>query len=430
MIKIIWYVIRRYLPDRLYLKILWYRHFHKRLNLKNPKTFNEKLQWLKLYDRNPIYTQMVDKYEVRDYIKKIIGEEYLIPLLGVWNSFDEIDFSKLPNQFVLKCTHDSGGIRICKDKNTFDFEEAKIFFAKRLKVNYFYASREWPYKNVKPRIIAEKYMTNDDTELADYKVHNFNGIPKFILVCKDRFLDKGLSEDFFNCGWKHLDLKRPDIPNSDEDIEKPESLKEMLELSEKLSKNITFVRTDFYEINGKLYFGEITFYPASGFEGFEPDEWDSTLGKWLKIEGGGYLLINKNYALYVHEKQNKNQEELTDYKFMCFNGKVECSFVVSERFSDNGLKVTFYDREWNIMPFERHYPRSSKKIDQPKNYNKMLDLAEKLSKDIAFVRIDFYESHEKIYFGEMTFFPGSGFEEFTPDKWDRTLGDMIDLNKI
>lgn len=272
------------LSDKVYLNIIYYKFFHKRLNLKNPKTFNEKLQWLKLYDRKAEYTKMVDKYEVRSYVKEKLGNEVLIPLLGVWNSFDEIDFNLLPNEFVLKCTHDSGGIKICTNKKDFKLKEAKLFFDRKLKNNFYYYGREWPYKNVRPKIIAEKLMK------------------------------------------------------------------------------------------------------------------DST------------------------------SDDIKDYKFMCFNGKVKCSFVCTDRFKKNDLKVTFFDKDWNVLPFERHYPKSQEAISKPKNYDKMVNYSEILAENTTFVRIDFYEINGDVYFGEITFYPGSGFEEFKPEEWDEILGTWIDLN--
>ena len=176
-----------FLPDETILKIKFKDRIGKELNLKKPKTFNEKLQWLKLYDRNPAYTKLVDKYEVRKHIAKTIGQEYLIPLLGVWDTFEDINFSKLPNQFVLKCTHDSGGLIICTDKNRLDIDAARKKINKCLKRNYYYPGREWPYKNVKPRIICEKYMVDESgTELKDYKFMCFNGEVKCIFVCLNR----------------------------------------------------------------------------------------------------------------------------------------------------------------------------------------------------------------------------------------------------
>ncbi len=270
------------MPDEEYLSLVFKTKLGYDLDLHNPTTFNEKLQWLKLYDRNPRYTNLVDKFEAKVEVKGIIGEEYIVKNLGVWNSFDEIDFDQLPNSFVLKCTHDSGGVYVVKDKSLIDFRSIRKKIMKSLSKNYYYWSREWPYKDVRPRIIAEEFMG----------------------------------------------------------------------------------------------------------------------------------------------------ENIFDYKLMCFNGNVKCSFVCSDRNSKESLKVTFYDREWNRMPFERHYQSSKTDISCPENYEKMVELAEKLASGIPFVRVDFYEINGKVYFGEMTFFPGSGWEDFSDYEWDKKLGSWIDLNDI
>lgn len=272
------------MPDDEYLKRKFKAVMGNDLNLENPQTFNEKLQWLKLYDRRPEYTMMVDKYKVREYIKEQLGEEYLIPLLGVWDDPDEIDFESLPEQFVLKCNHNSGlGMCICKDKSKLDIPKVKTELRKGLAQDYYLAGREWPYKNVPRKIICEKFMTDESGELQDYKVHNFGGIPRLILVCSQRFSESGLHEDFYNTAWEKLDLKRPAHPQSDVEKAQPAELNKMLEFSARLSSQIPFVRTDFYSINGKLFFGEITFFPASGLEKFDPDEWDDKLGSWIML---------------------------------------------------------------------------------------------------------------------------------------------------
>lgn len=275
------------MPDDEFLKRLFKSRLKYDLDLNNPKTFNEKLQWLKIHDRNPEYTTMVDKYKVRKYIADTIGEQYLIPLIAVYDKVEDIDFSKLPQKFVLKCNHNSGvGMCICKDKSKLNIRKVKKGLKKGLKQDYYLTGREWPYKNVERKIVCEKFM------------------------------------------------------------------------------------------------------------------------------------------------EDKDSPDLKDYKFMCFNGEVKCSFVCSERFSAEGLKVTFFDRDWQVMPFIRHYPKSEKIIDKPKNYQLMIELAEKLSKDIPFVRVDFYEVNGKVYFGELTFFPGNGLEEFEPEEYDRILGDYISLEKV
>lgn len=281
------YKFARFYSDRKFLETLFPLRVGYKLNLDNPQTFNEKLQWLKLYDRRPEYTHMVDKVEAKRYVASIIGEEYIIPTLAVYDRAEDIDFEALPNQFVLKCTHDSGGIVICRDKSKLDRKAAIKKLSKGLKVNYFYQKREWPYKNVRPRVIAEQYMSDNGDELIDYKVHSFNGTPEVILVCRDRYKETGLTEDFYTREWKHLDISRPNHGQAEVPAECPKELEEMLRLSAQLSKDIPFLRSDFYTIDHKVYFGELTFFPASGMTPFIPANWDNILGDWLKIPIGG-----------------------------------------------------------------------------------------------------------------------------------------------
>ena len=271
------------LPDIVYLSIMFKVRVGYAMDWKNPKSFNEKLQWLKVNEHYPERSNLVDKYEVRAYVERKIGEKYLIPLLGVWNSFEEINFDELPHKFVLKCTHDSGGVMICQNIEQFDTKNAKVFLKEHLKRNFYKSGREFPYKTIKPRIIAEQYL------------------------------------------------------------------------------------------------------------------------------------------------EQKDGHALRDYKLLCFNGKVKCSFVCSNRNTDIGLCVNFYDKEWNPMPFERHYPKSLVEIEKPRNYELMVQLAEKLAADFRFVRVDFYEIENQVYFGELTFYPGSGLEEFTPREYDYLLGSWIEL---
>ena len=272
------------MPDAEYLSRKFAAVFGRRLSLEAPKTFNEKLQWLKLYDRKPEYTVMVDKYKARDYISEKIGAGYLIPMLGVWNAPDEIDFDTLPDKFVLKCNHNSGlGMCICKDKSALNIKNVKKRLKRGLKQDYYLTGREWPYEDVPRKIIAEQFMNSDAGGLTDYKVHCFNGAPKLILVCKDRFTSTGLTEDFFTSSWEHLDIRRPTHPNSSAEIAQPEELPEILMLAKQLSEGIPFLRVDFYIIEHKVYFSELTFYPAAGFEKFVPEKWDDILGSWLEL---------------------------------------------------------------------------------------------------------------------------------------------------
>jgi hypothetical protein len=273
----------RLMEDTLYLKIKFKLLVGYKLNLENPKSFNEKLQFLKIFDRNPKYSILADKIAVREYIEETIGKSHLIPLLGVWEKFDDIDFDTLPDQFVLKPNHTSGHVFVCKDKSKIDYKSLKRQVKGWLKREHYWNHREWCYKNIKPLILCEKYLSDES---------------------------------------------------------------------------------------------------SSG---------------------------------------------LIDYKLLCFNGKVKCSFVALNRNSQNGLNIDFYDHDWNLMPFERHYPTSGEAIAKPKCYDQMVDYAEKISKDLIFARIDFYEVHGHLYFGEITLYPGAGFEEFNPVSYDYLLGSWINL---
>lgn len=270
----------RFIPDALYLKWVYRGNTGRKLDLSNPKRYTQKLQCMKLYDRNPIYTVMVDKAQAKDWAAAIIGREHIIETLGVWESFDEIDFSRLPKQFVLKCTHDSKSVIICKDKDTFDVDSARKKLEKALKRQYFYEGRQWPYQNVKPRILAEAYMCNDATsDLRDYKFFTFGGEPKVMYIATGR--ERGETYgDFFDMDFQHLDL-RIDHETAPVCPEKPELFEQMKAAAAKLAKGTPQVRVDFYEVNGQFYFGEMTFFHCSGFVSFRPDGWDEIFGSWM-----------------------------------------------------------------------------------------------------------------------------------------------------
>ncbi len=273
-----------WMDDETYLKLSFRARMGKSLNLKNPQTFSEKLQWLKLYNRQPIYTKLVDKYEVKPIVAKQIGEKYIIPTLGVWDKFDDIDFSELPDQFVLKCTHDSGGLIVVKDKAKLDIDKARTKINRCLAHSFYWGMREWPYKDVKPRIIAEQYMEDTKTgELRDYKFFCFDGEVKALFIASDR-MAKGEETkfDFFDENYKHLPFTNGH-PNADILPEKPVCFEEMKRLAAKLSKGIPHVRVDFYEVDGKVYFGEMTFFHWSGMTPFVPEEWDYRFGSWIKL---------------------------------------------------------------------------------------------------------------------------------------------------
>lgn len=267
--------------DELYIKLRYFSGMKKLPDLKHPRTYNEKLQWLKLNDKHAEYTQLVDKYAVKEYIEKLSWGGKIIPTLGVWDKFDDIDFAKLPNQFVLKTTHDSGGIVIVKDKNQMNMKAARKKLEKSLRRKYFLMSREYPYKDVKPRIIAEKFMVDESgTELKDYKFFCFNGEVKFLFVATDRPFDTRF--DFFDADFNHLPFKQGH-PWAKKEIKKPANFEEMKQAAATLSKGIPHVRVDLYNINGEIYFGELTFFHFSGVVPFEPAEWDKKIGDYLKL---------------------------------------------------------------------------------------------------------------------------------------------------
>ena len=271
-------------PDRFYLCLLFYLKIGKRLNLKNPKTFNEKLQWLKLYDRKKIYTTLVDKFAVKKYVADKIGEQYVIPTLGVWENFDDVDFTVLPNRFVMKCTHDSGGIVICKDRNDLDMKKVRNKIMKSMRRNYYKSYREWPYKNVRPRIIVEEYMEDSKTkELRDYKFFCFDGVVQAMFIASDRQNEREDTKfDFFDKNFNHLALTNGH-PNASVLPNKPEKFDEMIHLCELLSKGIPQVRVDFYEVDSKVFFGEMTFAHWGGFTPFQPSDWDYKFGSWITL---------------------------------------------------------------------------------------------------------------------------------------------------
>ena len=270
-----------FLPDKVYLKWKFRLIMGYKLNLRNPQTFNEKLQWLKLYDRKPIYTTMVDKYEAKEYVKNIIGEEHIIKTLGIYNSYEEIDFDLLPNKFVIKPTHTSGDVYLCDNKSKINHKELKRKIKKWLKRDYYMVHREWPYKNIKPRIIIEKYLCNEkNKELIDYKISMFNEKHAYTLVCSDRKTD--LKFTFFDNKDNFIELTQENCPN-DKNVKLPINYKKMLELAQKISKGTIESRIDFYDINGKIYFGEITFFDSAGFGEFNPEEYDLKFGQMLKL---------------------------------------------------------------------------------------------------------------------------------------------------
>lgn len=271
------------ISDEQYIKREFKAKMGYALDLRNPQTFNEKIQWLKLFDRNPLYTPLVDKIAVKEYVADLIGEQYIIPTIALWNRPEEINFDKLPNQFVLKVTHDSGGVVICKNKAELEIDKVKKMLRKCLNVDYYLQHREWPYKDVPKRIIAEEYLEDvSGTELKDYKIFTFDGIAKLIQVDYDRFTEH--KRNIYDLDWNILDAEIEYPSDPKHDIPRPHQLERMIELSEIISKGTPHMRTDFYSIGDKIFFGELTFYHGAGLEQFRPASLGQKMGEWINLE--------------------------------------------------------------------------------------------------------------------------------------------------
>lgn len=270
--------------DELYIKLQFRYLMHYSLNLMNPQTFQEKLQWLKLYDRKPVYSQMVDKYESKKFIEARVGKSYVIPTIGIYDNVNQINFDKLPKAYIVKTTHDSASYIIVKDNKQADRKHIKSFFSKRLKRTYYYSGREWPYKNVKPRIIIEELLSDGSEELRDYKFYCFNGEPKVFYITTNKGKGLPTKQDFFDLLGNHLEIQDADYPNNLDSIPQlPQRLDDMIRVARILAKDTYHLRVDFYEINGKVYVGELTFFENTGYCKFVPEKYNKIFGDWIKL---------------------------------------------------------------------------------------------------------------------------------------------------
>lgn len=425
-----------FLPDKPYLSLRYRCQMGHWIDWKNPKTFTEKLQWLKVYDFKPEYTMMVDKLAVKDYVAERIGRDYIIPTLGVWDRVEEIDWDSLPNQFVLKTTHGGGGcgVVVCPDKAHFDKEKAISKLEASMRSNAGRSYREKPYLNVPRRIIAEKFMAERKdsvssivSDLTDYKFYCFKGVPKLIMVANGRSTgDKRFG--YYDPKWNAVDIKWG-APKPDVDFTKPDNLDEMLSIASKLSSDLSHARIDLYNIDTHVYFGEITFYDGSGFERIDPQSYDEYLGGMLTLPltGGVKLFVINNRIIRL--EQDVLFYDLNDYKFFCFNGEPKYCQVIRDRHINE--TIDFYDMEWNHMPFVGLNPiakNGATPVEKPANLGVMKDICCRLSKDLKFSRIDLYLIDEKVYFGEITFYPAAGLGKFTPTEWNEHMGRLIKLD--
>ena len=422
-----------FVPDTVMVRIQYKIKTGRWLNLSSPKRFTEKIQWYKCFYRNPILGQCVDKYAVREYVASKGLSDILNELYGVYDNADEIDFDKFPNKFVIKTTDGGGGenIIICKDKSKLNIDEVKEKLKSWQNKKNINAGREWAYTLIeKSRFIVEEFLENEEkpqSELPDYKFFCFNGEPYYCQLIQNRSTAETI--DFYDMNWQHMPFYglNPLHEPAAKPAAKPAAYEEMKEIVRKLSKGFPFVRVDLYHVKEGVFFGELTFYPASGYGNFTPDEWDAKLGDLMNISdkelqgGGKQLIINK---------QVQPKHGLIDYKFFCFNGKVSYIYGVSERNFDQPVKLGIYDNNFNKTDAQRNDERPQEvALPKPLNFDKMKSIAETLSKGFPHVRIDLYNLNGRIIFGEFTFYDGSGYMTYTPDSFDFTLGKQFILPK-
>lgn len=419
--------------DKVYLSLRYRCQMGHWIDWKHPKTFTEKLQWLKIYDYKPEYTQMVDKLAAKDYVAARIGEKYIIPTLGVWDKVEEIDWDALPDQFVLKTTHGGGscGVVVCTDKSQLDKEKAIKKLETSMQTNAGETYRERPYLNVPRKILAEKFIAErklstslQHNELPDYKFFCFNGEPKFLYVSDSPNHELA----FLNTDWTLAPFGRKDYKPLQNIPPKPENLDEMLDIARRLSHGKAHIRVDLYNVGGHVYFGELTFYTGAGLIPFTPEEYDKVLGDMLKLPTGGVKILIKDNKI-IEDTENGPFEELKDYKFFCFGGKVKCFKIDFGRFVEH--HANYYSPEGDLLPFGEKglEPDPAHEEIMPNNLKAMISVAEKLSEGFKFLRVDLYNVKGNIYFGELTFYPAAGMGAFVPEVWDGKLGDMLGLQK-
>lgn len=411
-----------WMPSRLYLRLKFRLWLGKWPDLKHPKSFNEKMQWIKLYDHNPRYTMMVDKVKVKEYVSSLLGEEYIIPTIGIWDDPDKIDFNELPDRFVLKCNHNSGlGMCICKNKSLLDEKKVRKNLRKGLRQNYFYGGREWPYKDVPRRILAESFIdpVPDLHDLPEYKWYCFNGEPLF---CQEIVGGRVCSSVNFN--------EANGIPQDRFDmrlLENPQSsfhFITQLEIVRELSKSIPFSRILLYETGKSTFYGECFSYKLSEMKGYSIERHHEMLEQ-MQVKTGekaGSWIIQQSPKGKLHI----TTPDLQDFKIYCFNGEPKIVMVSSGRFSDN-MTFDYYDVSWKRVPIRWGADNSTKDIEPPVNFGKMLELSRKLSSGLPHVRVDMYNVCGRLYFGELTFFDSSGFGRIEPTEWDDLMGSWLIL---
>lgn len=422
-----------WIPDGIMLRLQYWLQTGRKLNLKNPKRFTEKLQLYKKKYRNSDMLRCTDKYEVRKYIADKGYGDYLIPLIGVFDKVEDIDYSKLPNQFVAKSTDGGGGnqVLVCNDKTLLpeqDFKKrlSEWMSARKIKKH---VGREWAYENDYPRrIIIEQLISADDIkkDLSDYKFFCFDGEPHYCQMTNDN--STGEAIDFYDMEWNHMPFRGMNLAchNVKTAAEKPTDFEQMKEAARKISKGFPFVRVDLYSIKEGIYFSELSLYPVSSYGHFSPDELNEKVVECLSLSedmliGGGRYLIYDNVV--------EPLDDLKDYKFFCFNGKVAYIYGISDRRIGQSVQLGIYDADFHKLNVSRNDERPQEiPLLKPLNFDRMIAIAEGLSKDFPHVRVDLYNIGGRIYFGELTFYDGSGYMTFTPDSFDEEMGRKFDVS--
>ncbi|RXZ54747.1 hypothetical protein ET524_09835 [Senegalimassilia faecalis] len=418
------------MPDEKYIRLSFKGYMGRDIDFNNPRSFNEKLQWLKLHDRNPLYTMLVDKYRVKEWVADRIGSEYVTETYVAWESVEDIDISALPERFVLKTNHDSGGVVICRDRTVFDLNAAKRKLSKHLNENYYWGCREWPYRNVKPLVFAEEYLDSNTVskDSPNHKLFHFSNSHLIAPAITDRIMEAGLTKTFFDEEWYPLEVSK-DSCAWKLNIPMPRDFGLMKKLSDEFASSYSLSRVGFYGSRNRLLFGEIAVCSNSGFERFNPAFGAESYGTWMELPSREWLLVNEFSLLWVHENYCPDvAEEQIDYKFYCFDGEPRFIYVSQGLERHETARIDFLNMDWERASFGRPDYASFEAIpSKPDTFDEMTGLVKELSKNMPFVRVDFFEYKGRPRFSEMTFHPCGGFMPFDPPEWDEKVGDMLTL---
>lgn len=415
------------MSDKYYLSIMWKIIMGYKIDWGHTRTYNEKLQWLKVYDHNPAYIQMVDKYRVKEWVSEKIGEKYVIPTLAVYHTVDEIDLSQLPDKFVLKCNHDSGSVVICEDKSNFDLEAAKKKLGAALKENFYWRAREWPYKKVRPCIFAEQFMTS-----TSIKGHEIRSIEETEVVQVELKNLKWHKLRVYGPVWNQIEIEIKDSLKYNCMINEEGSSEGLIVFCKELEEKYAQISGEVFFIKGGVYFGDLAFHEKDMLNKFNPEEIGLQRDEWEVATDvkhpmyKGWIIRKGNYVVYLHsEIYSDTFSGLKDYKFFCFSGEPRVMYIAND--SAEYPTMNFYDMDYSPLPLYTRDPPAFIEPEKPKNFEEMKRLAALLSEGVPHVRVDFYENGGAVLFGEMTFYHMGGFSEIHPKEWNLLMGDWIEV---